>query len=243
MHRFFVPPQFINGEEARLEGPQARQLGRVLRARKGDSLVLLDNFGWEYLVELLSISDDRVEARVLERRPAPLEPRLSITLYQGALKGKKFDWVLQKGTEIGVAGFVPLFCERCVALPAEDASGRRWASIVREASEQCGRGRLPQVSPPISFHEACRRAPTPSFLLWERSGIPSLKESLSILALDVPGGAGLFVGPEGGFAAPEVAYAEECGVRPVSLGPRILRGETAGVVAAALLLYEAGELG
>ncbi len=243
MHRFFVPPQFINGEEARLEGPQAHQLSRVLRARKGDSLVLLDNLGWEYLVELLTISDDRVEARVLERRPAPSEARLSITLYQGTLKGKKFDWVLQKGTEIGVAGFVPLLCERCVALPSEDRSGRRWDCIAREASEQCGRGRMPHLARPIPFRDACRNAPAPSFLLWERAGIPGLKEALRSMEPDPPEEVGLFVGPEGGFSSEEVSHAEQHGLLPISLGRRILRGESAGVVAAALLLYEFGELG
>lgn len=243
MHRFFISPTSIEGEVARLEGLQARQVSRVLRARKGDHLVLLDNCGSEYLVELAAINDAHVAARVLERRPAPCEPRLSVTLYQGMLKGKRLDWVLQKGTEMGVAGFVPLLCQRCVATPSEGRRGRRWAGIVKEAAEQSERGRLPQVSPAMPFHEACRRAPVPSFLLWERTGVPGLKETLRRNELSLLAEAGLFVGPEGGFAPEEVAYAEACGVLPVSLGRRILRGETAGVVASALVLYESGEVG
>lgn len=242
MHRFFVPPQWIQGEEARLEGPQAHQLGRVLRGRRGDLLALLDDSGWEYRVEVTTVSAGRVLARVVERRPAPPEPGLFITLYQGLLKGKRFDWVLQKGTELGVAAFLPLLCERCVAAPSEER-GRRWTHIIREAAEQCQRGRLPYLAAPKSFPEACREAPRPSFLLWEEPGAPGLRETLPRALQERPQRVGLFVGPEGGFSPEEVSYAEGCGLLPVSLGQRILRGETAGLVAAALLLYERGDLG
>lgn len=243
MHRFFVPPQWIEGEEARLEGPQARQLGRVLRARRGDHLVLLDDQGWEYLVEVTAISESSVQTRVVERRPAPPEPGLSIILCQGLLKGKRFDWVLQKGTEMGIAVFMPLLCQRCVALPSKGGDNSRWASIIREASEQCGRGRLPRLAPPRTFQEACDQAPVPSLLLWEGGGVLRLREWLRKAPPNGQGQVGLFVGPEGGFSSQEVSYAERCGLLPVSLGPRILRGETAGLVAAVLLLYEGGDLG
>jgi len=243
LHRFFVPPEGLQGEEARLEGAQARQISRVLRARKGDSLVLLDNSGWEYLVELTAVCEHEVRARVVERRPAAPEPRVSIVLYQSTLKGKKFDWLLQKGTEIGVAVFAPLLCERCVAVPSEDRSGRRWSDIIREAAEQCGRGKVPVLAEPITFREACRQAPRSSLLLSEDTGLPGLKKTAPWALRDMAGPVGLFVGPEGGFAPGEVSYAQECGLLPVSLGRRVLRGETAGLVAASLLLYEAGELG
>ncbi|MDP2659316.1 MAG: RsmE family RNA methyltransferase, partial [Dehalococcoidia bacterium] len=116
MQRFFIPPNWVQGENARLEGVQAHQIGKVLRGKRGDRLVLLDDSGWEYLIEVLAVSNGVVQAKVLERKPAPPEPGLSVTIYQGLLKGKKLDWVFQKGTEIGVAAFVPLLCDRCVAL-------------------------------------------------------------------------------------------------------------------------------
>lgn len=243
MHRFFIPPQWVQGGEARLEGAQARQLSRVLRARRGDRLVLLDNSGWEYHVEVQAVSDGSVQARVLERKPASPEPSLSISLYQGLLKGKKQDWVFQKGTEIGIAAFVPVLCNRCVAMPSEDAGSQRWAAVIREAAEQCGRGKLPQLLPPRPFRQACGEAPRPSFLLSESPGAPSFKEAVRKTFRDGPSHLGLLVGPEGGFAGEEVSYCEECGVLPVSLGRRIFRAETAGLVAAAMLLYEFGELG
>lgn len=243
MHRFFIPPEWVQGEEARLEGPQARQLSRVLRARRGDPLILLDDSGWEYQVEVSAVSEGCVRARVVEHRPASPEPGLSIALYQGLLKGKKFDWVLQKGTEIGVAAFVPLLCGRCVALLRGNQGNPRWTSAIREAAEQCGRGRLPHLAPPTPFREACRQAPLPSFLLLERPEAPRLREVVPRSLQDRSSQVGLFVGPEGGFAPEEVSYAEGCGLLSVSLGPRILRGETAGLVAAALLLYEGKGLG
>lgn len=215
----------------------------MLRAKTGDSLILLDGSGWEYLVELTAVSSEYTSAKVLERRPASPEPTLSITLYQAVLKGKKLDWVLQKGTEIGITSFVPMLCERCVALPSEDHAGRRWESIIREASEQCGRGRLPRLSTPRTFGEACREAQLPALLLSETRDLPGLKELLSRMRPGPVGNVSLLVGPEGGFTPDEASYAQELGIQPASLGKRILRGETAGLVAAAILLYEAGDLG
>lgn len=206
-------------------------------------MVLLDDCGWEYLVEVLAISNAVVQAKVLERKPAPPEPGLAVTVYQGLLKGKKLDWVFQKGTEIGVAAFVPLLCDRCVALPSEARVDQRWANIVKEAAEQCGRGRLPRLISPSPFHQACIDAARPSFLLSELPGAPSFKTALRAALEDPPVQASIFVGPEGGFAPHEVSHAERCGLLPVSLGKRIFRAETAGLVATTMLLYELGDLG
>lgn len=243
MHRFFIPPEWVQGEQARLEGSQARQLSLVLRARRGDQLVLLDNSGWEYHVEVSSFLNGSVQAKVIERRPASPEPSISITIYQGLLKGKKQDWVFQKGTEIGVAAFVPLSCDRCVAVPSEETGNQRWAAVIREAAEQCGRGRLPQILSPRSFNQACIEALRPCFLLSESPSAPSFKEAIQKALQGNPSSVSLFVGPEGGFAPQEVARAEEAGLLPVSLGRRVFRAETAGLIAAAMLLYECGELG
>jgi len=243
LHRFFIPPDWVQGQEARLEGLQARQIDKVLRGRRGDRLTLLDDSGWEYLVEVLAVSDSIVQARVLERKPAPPEPCLNVTIYQGLLKGKKLDWVFQKGTEIGVTAFVPLLCDRCVALPSEERLGQRWASIVKEAAEQCGRGRLPRLFAPSPFRQACVNAAKPSFLLNELPGAPGFRDTLRRTLGNRPVQASIFVGPEGGFAPHEVSYAESCGILPVSLGTRIFRAETAGLVATTMLLYEFGDLG
>lgn len=243
MHRFFVPPEWIQDTEARLEGAQARQVSRVLRARRGDRLVLMDGKGMECHAEVRAILDGAVKLRVIERRPAPPEPRLSITLYQGLLKGKKQDWVFQKGTEIGVSAFVPLLCDRCVTIPSEERGDGRWAPVIKEAAEQCGRGQLPRLLPPAAFSQACREAARPAFLLWESPDAPSFKDALRRAPQSQPDQASIFVGPEGGFAPHEYSFGTECGLVPVSLGKRILRAETAGLVAAAMLLYEYGDLG
>lgn len=243
MHRFFVPPEWIHDGEAHIAGPQAGQINRVLRAKRGYQVVLLDNSGWEYQAEISRVSGDSVTARILDRTAATPEPRIAISLYQGVLKGKKLDFVFQKGTEIGVSTFIPLLCTRCVALPAAGDEKQRWATIIRESAEQCGRGQLPQIVAAESFNNACQQAPDVSFLLSGRPGAPGVRTSLRQALEANPERIGIFVGPEGGFEPDEVSCAENHGIRPVSLGRRILRGETAGLVAAAIILYEAGEIG
>jgi 16S rRNA (uracil1498-N3)-methyltransferase len=168
-----------------------------------------------------------------------------VVLYQGLLKAAKFEWVLQKGTELGVAAFVPLRTERSVT-GAEDvgASKRaRWQRILTEATEQCGRARVPDLAEPRPLAEAARALPPGDLALipWEREHATALRAALATLGA-APAAIHLFIGPEGGFAAGEVALARECGARPVSLGPRVLRAETAAIAAVTLALAACGDL-
>lgn len=249
MHRFFVPPESLRGETAVLQGAQARQVARVLRLRPQDRVLLLDNQGWQYPVELVRVAPERVEGRVLGRAPAPPEPRVAITLYQGALKAARFEWVLQKGTEVGISAFVPVVCTRSVAREVADASAKasRWRRILQEAAEQAGRGRIPLLHPALPFAEAWDRVQGLALLPWEGEREAGLRGVLTEQLF--PGLRGeyppvsLLVGPEGGFTPEEVDMARRRGAVLVSLGRRILRAETAGVVAAAAVLYHVGELG
>jgi 16S rRNA (uracil1498-N3)-methyltransferase len=249
LRRFFVPQEVFSGDDVRLEGDLARRLSRVLRLQPGVTLLLLDGTGLEYETRLVEVGPRRVTGTVIARRAGRPEPRVRLALYQSLVKGERFDWVLEKGTELGVAAFVPLLSRRNVVRPAPGRSNRpeRWQRVVREAAEQCGRSVLPVVLPGQGLEEALSTRADLLLLPWEGEGSLSLASAVraarpALEAVERPTVA-VFIGPEGGFADDEVDLARRAGARVVTLGRRILRSETAGVVAAALVLYELGELG
>jgi len=246
MHRFFIPPNWIGEEGVVLRDPVAHQIGNVLRMRRGDHILVLDNSGWAREVELLEVGPQQVAGEVVRRALAQGEPRTKITLYQGVLKGRRFEFALQKGTELGIVEFVPLISDRAVIADLGDVDKRhgRWQRIVQEAAEQSGRGRLPNLEPATLFPRACERAQRQGGLIlipWEGEHSLSLRAVLAGQEKR-PFVVSLFVGPEGGFAEGEVELAQRYGVQPITLGPRILRSETAGLVAATAILYQLGDL-
>jgi 16S rRNA (uracil1498-N3)-methyltransferase len=253
VHRFFVPPDWIQGNEVTVTGPQAHQIARVLRMHPGDTLIVLDNAGWEIEVQLVAVDRSLVEGQVLRRRLASSEPRTKISLYQGVLKGSRFEFVLQKGTELGMVEFVPIIADRCVIsdLDAVEKKRSRWEWIIQEAAEQSRRGRKPVLRPVALFPQACeqaRHAGGISLIPWEEEHIVALRDVLRHPPQHhernwPPFTISLFIGPEGGFSVDEIATARRYGLVPVTLGPRTLRAETAGVVAAAAILYELGDMG
>jgi 16S rRNA (uracil1498-N3)-methyltransferase len=160
------------------------------------------------------------------------------------LKAQKFEWVLQKGTELGIAGFVPVLSSRSIigsVQDVRDAKLERWQRIIAEAAEQSGRAVLPSLAGPMAFKPACQAAAQQGLALipWEEERVYRLRQALDAS----PKHISLLIGPEGGFAAEEVATAREAGVVPVTLGPRILRAETAGLAAATAILYALGDFG
>jgi len=247
MRRFFVPPGSLpaggQGREVSLGGELAHRLARVLRLAPGDRVVLADGSGREFEVELTAVSQRSVSAVVVAEAVAPPEPALELVLYQSLIRGQRFELVLEKGTELGVSRFVPLVSERSQVRP-ERESGRaeRWRRIVLEAAEQCGRGRPPTVEPPSSLSEALAAAPGLRLLPWEGERAQGLRSLLRGPG-ERPAAVSLFIGPEGGFSQEEVEVARKHGAAVVTLGRRILRSETAGIVAAALVMHELGELG
>jgi 16S rRNA (uracil1498-N3)-methyltransferase len=254
MQHFFVPAEALTHQPVILTGEQARQVQRVLRMRPGEKLTLLDNLGAAYEAVLLGYGKDEARFQTLRRGQATGEPSLHITLCQAVLKGEHFAYALQKATEVGVSAFVPIICERNVVddLDAIEGKRPRWQRILQEAAEQSGRGRIPTLAPAqlladaLAGEEAARAASGDGSVLrlipWEEERGVTLRDALVTCNLRVVKRIQVFVGPEGGFSAAEVELARAHGVRPVSLGARILRAETAGVVAAAAILYEAGEI-
>lgn len=247
MHRFFVDPALLGGERVALTGAQAHQMSRVLRLKVSDRVVLLDGAGQESVVRLDEVRSSVVTATVETVRPSRPEPGLNLTLYQALVPRDRFETVLQKGTEVGVSRFVPVWCERSI-VPGGDKidEGRleRWRRIVTEAAEQCERGIIPEVTPPLRFSDALAAAVRtgPLLMAWERERERSIRDGLRAVLSDDARSLGLMIGPEGGFSDFESEMAREAGAVSVSLGQRILRTETAGPILAALALYEAGDL-
>lgn len=252
MHRFFVPPDWIEGDRVSLEGSLVHQLSRVLRLKPEDRIIVLDDSGWEQEVSLVHFGPDRIVGHVVDKRLTSGEPRTKISLYQSVLKGQRFEFVLQKGTELGIVEFVPVITSRCIISSLDDVSRKaeRWQRIILEAAEQAGRGRLPRLRAASMFSRACGRAKRfggLSLIPWEEEKQTNLKEVLNRNGYQGPRrirpfSINLFVGPEGGFSPEEIEIAQSYDVIPVSLGPRVLRAETAGLAATAAILYELGDM-
>lgn len=237
MHRFFIPPQWIQGSQVLLADPVAHQLRAVLRMSPGDQIMVLDNRGAEYEIELVALEKQQVIGRVISQRQAAGEPTTKITLYQSLLKKENFEWVLQKCTEVGVTHFVPFISQRSVSDKLKDSKMERWERILTEAAEQSRRGNIPTLQPLITFDEALKTMPQFDLVLipFEDEQQTSLRRAITAAK---PRTLAIFIGPEGGFSAGEITRAKTMGVIPVTLGTRILRAETAAVVAAANVLYE-----
>ncbi|MBI4492538.1 MAG: 16S rRNA (uracil(1498)-N(3))-methyltransferase [Chloroflexi bacterium] len=242
-HRFFVPAGSRSGDRVSFSPEQAHQMGRVLRLSEGDVVVALDGSGQEWLVRLERVAGATAQGGVVDARPAWGEPTTHVTLYQALVPREKLELVLQKGTEIGVSAFVPVATERSLARgPLSPERLERWRAIVREAAEQARRGRVPELAQALPLPQALAAADRAALGLfaWERSARP-LAEVLHA-GRPLARAVHLWVGPEGGFSEAEARQAEAAGLVSVSLGPRILRTETAGLVLAALVLFEAGDL-
>ncbi|MBT9159834.1 MAG: RsmE family RNA methyltransferase [Dehalococcoidia bacterium] len=244
MHRFFVPAEWIQADRIIITGRQAHQLREVLRLEVGARIIVLDGNGLEYLVELLDITMGRIIAEVVKCCRCPNEPGIQITLYQALLKGSKFELILQKCTEMGVVGFVPIISERCIAGSPSRSRISRWERIIVEAAEQSGRGIIPRLNSVACFEKACNEADGFSLLPWEGEEDIGIRAALRAgSSADGAAKLNIFVGAEGGFSTREVEIARSRGLLPVTLGKRILRAETAGMAAIAAILYEYGELG
>tara|TARA_B100001750_G_scaffold248401_1_gene279153 strand:- start:5464 stop:6207 length:744 start_codon:yes stop_codon:yes gene_type:complete len=243
MHRFFVSQDNIDRNTVSIEGDVARQITKVLRLSKGDLITIMDGSGWEFLVELGFIDPRKVFGTVVKKSRASAEPKVPITLYQGILKGNKFDNVLQKGTELGVTSFVPVLCERSIprgTLASFDRKLDRYKSIAREASELSYRGSIPSIGQTMLLEDAFKRSTGVRIILWEQEKVTGIIDHLE-KDLHCYQGVSLFVGPEGGFTNNEIQAAIMYGLSTVSLGRRILRAETASLAGLVLVLSYLGE--
>jgi 16S rRNA (uracil1498-N3)-methyltransferase len=220
-----------------LDGEAHRHLAKVLRLEAGHSLVIFDGGGTEIDARVLSVGPRTIELVLGDRRAVSLATA-SITLLQAVPKGDRMDLIVQKATELGVAQIVPVVTGRSVVRPSAMRS-RRWQTIAQEAARQSGRADIPEVTEPLLLPEAVARASSGArFVLWEEEHGQSLRRALEGGTREVT----LLIGPEGGLAVGEVVEARTHGFVPVGLGPRILRVETAAIIAVALVQAAAGGL-
>ena len=246
MHRFFVP-QLYN-EEMYIEGVDARHISKVLRMQPGDKLQIVSDDGVSAMAEITAIASERVSVRCLEKLAESHEPRVRLVLAQGLAKGEKMDFIIQKAVEMGAYSVIPVAMEHSVVrLDGAKAAKKveRWQKIAESAAKQSKRDIIPQVQQVQSMAEMLANCDcTTKIIAYECEDRLSLKAALK--AAEAAGGIKellLIIGPEGGISEGELELARQAGAVPVSLGRRILRAETAGLVAISAIFYETGDLG
>lgn len=246
MPRFFVAPEQIKSGRVTITGPDVVHIVKVLRLGIGDALTVLDGRGKVYEAVVEQAGREAVSCAITNESAAGGALSVRITLVQGLPKGDKMDLIVQKATELGVFRLIPLVCERSVVKLSGDKPQRRierWQRIAQEAAKQCRRPDVPEVLPPTGWEEVLNGMPDDvnALIPWEEENQKTLKKTLG--ESELQGDVYVFIGPEGGFTAAEVELARSRGVRPVTLGPRILRTETAGLAVTAIILYQFGDLG
>lgn len=260
MRRFIVKPEAICRDVAghpltlQLSAEESWHLAKVLRLTPGDAIVATDGLGMEYEATLTCVEPEQAEAIINTVCRSPAETKIPLLLFQGLPKADKMDLIVQKCTELGVAAIYPVITSRVITrLDQTKAQARvaRWERIAREAAKQSGRAVCPPVALPTSLPLAITAADLHYLLVpWEearqplavtlakiKEKMPTSKSALAQMRI------GLAIGPEGGFSGQEVEQLVALGGQAVSLGPRILRTETAGLVALSAILYAFGELG
>lgn len=237
-HRFFVDA-ITFAAMTTTDSDLVHQWSRVLRLRVGQNLLLLDGAGKSAVVCLTQLTAKHASWQVVAVGETIGEPRLQLTLAVALIRAERFEWLLQKATEIGVCAIVPVIADRSVSVGDVSATKRvRWQRIIREAAEQSGRAIVPQLAPPVALTDV--RVPVAAQVYWchEVTGTPPLRR----LLCDVTRPVWLISGPEGSFSRNELAWLERQSTwQAVGLGARILRAETAPLVAATMLLAQAGD--
>jgi 16S rRNA (uracil1498-N3)-methyltransferase len=240
MPRVFVPPQLLTADRVTLDRAASKHLVKVLRLTQGTEVCVFDGRGTEIEAHIVNASPAGVELALGQRHQLAL-PAISVTLLQSVPKGERMDLIVQKTTELGVSRIVPVVSAHGIVKPTP-AKSRRWQTIAQEAARQSGRADVPEIAEPAPLDEALRGAAQSDgsrLILWEEERTQPMRQVLANL---VPGPITLLVGPEGGFAPSEVADARNHGFVSVSIGPRILRVETAALVAVALTQSALGAL-
>lgn len=239
MPRFFSDE--INDEIAVISGGDATHIGRSLRMRLGDELIVCKD-GIEYNTKIESISDEQVICKIIDSSLSNAEPNINLTLFQAVPKGDKLDLIVQKAVELGVKEICPVLTSRCVSRPDSksfEKKQKRLQKIALEAAKQSGRGIIPQVSEIINLEQCIDRMRSIDLGLvcYEKGG-----KNLSEVGLKPNSSVGLFIGSEGGFDAQEIEKCSSNGIIPVGLGSRILRCETAPISAISIIMNLTGNM-
>jgi 16S rRNA (uracil1498-N3)-methyltransferase len=245
MHRFHLPTEECQGSNILLTAREAHHALHVVRLRRGERVSVLDGVGHEYLCDVREASRENVTLAVLHKTAIP--PLLyHITLLQAVMKGKAFESTVQKATELGAFRVVPLLSERVVSQPDEDAVAskvEKWRLIAIDSIKQCGSAWLPQIEAPLPLKEFLARherfeLPLVASLQDDRRHPREVLEDFRLEHGHLPKSVCVFVGPEGDFTSAEMDAIKESGAFPITLGPLVLRSDTAAVYALSVLNYE-----
>lgn len=244
MHHFFADPSQVASDRIIITGPDVNHMKNVLRMKQGEAVLISDGTGRDYACEVESFETDRAVVRITSICDSRMELPSQIWLFQGLPKSDKMELIIQKAVELGAAAVVPVATKNAVVRLDEKKAqvrGKRWQAIAESAAKQSKRSRIPRIEPVMTLKEAFSLTRDSRFDLclipYElEEGMDGMKKVLSQVA---PGQKiAVFIGPEGGFDGEEIRQALEMGIRPVSLGSRILRTETAGLAILSVLMMK-----
>lgn len=247
MHKFFVPKQSIVDNVAIIDGEDVKHIYKVLRLKISDKVSINNGEGKEYIGEITLIDKKQVIVNLLEENPINNESPIEVYLFQGLPKSTKMDLIVQKNTELGVKAITPVITERVVVKTesSEFKKVDRWNRIALEASKQSKRSLVPQINIPVEFTNLLEELKQMDLVVVpyeneEGYGIKKLVQNINKMKIKK---VAIVIGPEGGFEESEILKLKEIGASIVTLGPRILRTETAGFTCLCLIMYELGDLG
>ncbi|GGG10804.1 16S rRNA (uracil(1498)-N(3))-methyltransferase [Paenibacillus abyssi] len=255
MQRYFITPEQFGDDRIVINGDDAHHLIRVMRMKAGDQIIVSDGQAREALAKIVDILPGSVEAEIVELRAMAQEAAWRVTIAQSLPKGDKMETVIQKGTEVGAAAFIPFQSERMIVQydgKKEAKRLERWAKIAKEAAEQAHRSMIPEIAPVHNWRQLLEQIPAYDLTLfcYEKQGGTAgsgIKDAIAKFAGQAGGNPCpkvlLIVGPEGGFTEREAEEARARGAVMAGLGKRILRTETAALVGLTCLMYESGEMG
>lgn len=242
MHHFFVSPEQIDDKYVTITGGDVNHIKNVLRMKVDEELLVSNGQDKDYYCKIEAISDDEIKALILDEEFEGTELPTELYLFQGLPKSDKMELIIQKAVELGVKEIIPVATKRCVVKldnKKEASKLKRWQAISESAAKQSRRTIIPEVSPVMSFKEAINRAKEFELGIIPYENFKDMKETREVLEKVQKGiKIGIFIGPEGGFEESEVQYAFENGIRPISLGKRILRTETAGLTILSVLMFQ-----
>ena len=243
MQKFIIPEIKVLPSKASVIGQDAKHIFKVLRKKRGDNIAITDGKGKDYNSIILNATPESIEIKIIEQFNSITESFIDITLCSGMLKDKKMDFVIKHITQLGVQKWMPFFCERSIPSPniiKMAKRKKRWENIGKESLKQCNRSCLPEISGPLNFETLIKQSENHDLKIafWEKSDqkIKTLQNSVS------PKKIIILIGPEGGFSKKEILMAKEKGFSSCSLGPRILRSETASIASCTLIQHLFGDI-
>lgn len=246
MHKFFVTEEAIEDNRAVIEGDDVKHIYKVLRLKAGDEVLINNCKGTEYRGIIGSVNKKEVEVELTEKIEMNNESAVEVYLYQGFPKATKMDLIAQKCTELGIKEIIPVATERVVVkLDGKNTKTDRWNRIALEACKQSKRSIIPQVKEVIEFRDTLEELKNMDLVVvpYENAENYGFKKLFSEVDKDSIKRIGIVIGPEGGFEESEIEELKNIGGKIVTLGPRILRTETAGFTALSVIMYELGDLG